>query len=69
MKDFVLLDWLADHRREYPTLASKTRDNDRDHRGLVWATPWNDFRLALMKYYGYVDGSTTTGHLIHRDDT
>lgn len=64
--DFVLFDWLREHRKEYPLLASKAVPRDRDRRGLVWATPWNSVRAALIKYYGYVDGSVKPGHLIRR---
>lgn len=46
------------------TLADKVKEGDRDNRGLVWSTPWNDFRLALQQFYGYKDASVKVGHLI-----
>ncbi len=35
----------------------------REDSGIVWATPWNDFRIALKAHYGFVDASNTVGHL------
>lgn len=40
----------------------KTAPGDRDKRGLIWATNWNDIRLALKAFHGYEDASTATGH-------
>jgi len=44
------------------TLAQKV-DEEYDARGLVWGTPWNDFRIALKYLFGYEDASVKLGHL------
>jgi hypothetical protein len=46
------------------TLADKIKENDRETRSLVFSTPWNEFRIALINHYGYKDGSVVTGHLV-----
>ena len=45
------------------SLQQKLEVEDRDTRGLVWATPWNDFRLLLKACHDWEDASTTVGHL------
>lgn len=45
------------------TLADKIGEDDRETRSLVFSTPWNEFRLALKKFYGYEDASVKVGHL------
>jgi hypothetical protein len=44
-------------------LHEKTRDNDRNRRRIVFATPWNEFRLMLKAFWKFTDASTTVGHL------
>jgi len=44
-------------------LQAKLEVSDRDRRGLVWATGWNDYRLILKAYYGWEDASPVVGHL------
>ena len=45
------------------SLQQKLEVNDRDRRGLVWATAWDDFRLLLKGFHGWEDASPTVGHL------
>ena len=62
-EDFVLLDLIQSLGKTHlRTLASKV-DKAHDELGLVWSTSWNDFRLALIEYFGYVDAGVSTGHL------
>ena len=42
-------------------MAQKLEDT-RDSKGIVWATPWNEFRLALTAFHGWVDASDEVGH-------
>lgn len=37
-------------------------DDERGDRGIVWSTPWNEFRVALMAFYGWDDASPEVGH-------
>jgi len=43
-------------------LSSKLEDT-RDSKGIVWATPWNEFRMALMAFHGWEDASVKAGHM------
>lgn len=45
------------------SLSDKTNDHDREVRGLIWASPWNDFRLALKAFFGWEDASVKVGHM------
>ena len=38
-------------------------DWGREDSGIIWATPWNDFRVNLKAFYGWVDASPRVGHL------
>ncbi len=44
-------------------MADKLREEDRDERGLVWSTGWNEYRVILKSFYGWEDASTAVGHL------
>jgi len=59
---FDLIDKLGE--TELRTLADKIEEGDRETRSLVFSTPWNEFRLALIHHFGYKDASVKTGHLI-----
>lgn len=49
---------------ELRSLAQKMKKvDDRETRSLVFATPWNEFRLAMKMFHGYEDASAKTGHL------
>lgn len=64
-KEFAMFDVLKrlSKKGEIRTLDDKLREDDRESRGIVWATPWNDFRLLLKAVYGYEDASVKLGHL------
>jgi len=64
-EEFVLFDRIRElgKKGDLKSLQSKTREGDRDRRGLVWSTPWNDIRIALKTFFGYEDASVTVGHL------
>ena len=47
----------------FTRLAEKLEEGDRDRRGLVWSTPWNEFRVILKAFHGWVDASPVVGHL------
>jgi hypothetical protein len=64
-QEFVLFDALA-ALAENGTLRSlqqKLDVDDRDTRGLVWATPWDDFRTVLKGFFGWEDASVKVGHM------
>lgn len=62
-EDFNMLDVIKKLGKTHlRSLASKVGEVF-DKRGLVWGTPWNDFRLGLKLFYGFEDASTDTGHL------
>ena len=44
-------------------MLDKLRPGDRDHRGLAFCTPWNDFRVCLQEFYGWEDASVEVGHM------
>lgn len=58
-KEFVLYDLLKSMDDKLRSLAGKIGVE----RGLIWATPWNEFRVALREIHGYDDASTTLGHM------
>lgn len=60
-KFFELIERLGETR--LTSLADKIREGDRERRGIVWSTPWNDFRVALKQLYGFEDAGIDTGHL------
>jgi hypothetical protein len=39
------------------SLQRKLADGDRDKRGIVWSTPWNDMRLLMKAHHGWEDTS------------
>lgn len=47
----------------FSMLAKKLDERDRDKRGLIWASPWNEFRCIMRGFWGWEDASTTVGHL------
>lgn len=47
---------------ELRSLYRQLGEDDRDVRGLIWATPWDTFR-RVMKLRGYEDASPKTGHM------
>lgn len=48
---------------ELRSLQRQLDSDDRDSRGLVWATPWNHFRAVLKAFHGYEDASVRVGHM------
>lgn len=52
--------------KEFGSLPAKAGETWKSNRGLVWHSPWNDYRLALIHGFGYEDASTITGHLRKR---
>lgn len=66
--EFVIHDRLAElaESGELKSLQRQLDEDDRDTRGLVWATPWNHLRTVLKAFYGYEDASTRPGHMIKR---
>ncbi len=65
LDEFVLFDVLdaLSKGRVLRSLGVKLKLEDRDYRGLVWATAWNDYRVMLKAFHGWEDASTTVGHL------
>jgi hypothetical protein len=65
-KEFIVFDAIKalDEAGELRGLGRKASDEARDEWGLVWSTPWQDYRLALKAFYGYRDASIKVGHLI-----
>jgi hypothetical protein len=62
--EFVMFDLIdALGETDLETLAKKTEEGDRETRSLVFSTPWNEFRIALMGCYGWEDASVKTGHM------
>jgi hypothetical protein len=59
---FEKLKALADSG-QLKSLADKLDPEERDNRGLVWSTPWNDLRMALKTFFSYEDASVKVGHL------
>jgi hypothetical protein len=45
------------------SVSDKLEDGDRETRGLVWATSWNELRVILKNHFGWEDASTEVGHL------
>lgn len=45
-------------------LPQKIKDDRLYDWNIVWQTYWNEIRLFLHYYHGYVDGSAEVGHLI-----
>jgi hypothetical protein len=43
--------------------AEKLAPGDRDKRGLVWSTAFNEYRMTLQVYPGWEDASTKVAHL------
>lgn len=64
-KDIVLFDALnaLAEKGKLRSLQQKLSVADRDRRGLVWATAWNDFRLMLKGLHGWTDASVAVGHM------
>ena len=64
-KEFTLFDTLNELSSEgvFRTLQAKLKPGDRERRGIVWSTPWNELRAIFRVFYGYEDASTTVGHL------
>lgn len=62
-KEFVLHDVLRELADDgvFRGMEQKLEDT-RDTKGLVWSTPWNEFRLALLNFHGWADASTEVGH-------
>lgn len=63
--EFVLFDVLTELSESgvLRSLQQKLEVEDRDRRGLVWATAWNDFRLVLKAHFGWEDASVKVGHM------
>lgn len=62
--EFVMHDRLKELAKtgKFSSLQAKLEDT-RDDRGIVWATVWNEYRLALKAFYGFEDAGVTPGHL------
>ena len=45
------------------SVSDKLDPDDRETRGLVWATSWNELRVILKNHFGWEDASTEVGHL------
>ena len=58
----VIADMAAAHKVDKKML-DKLRPEDRDERGLVWSTAWNEYRVILQTFHGWRDASTVVGHL------
>jgi len=63
--EFVLFEEFREMEKDgtLRSLGNKLDADDRLTRGLVWATPWNDFRTVLKAFYGWFDASTVVGHM------
>jgi hypothetical protein len=64
--EFVLeevVEQMAKAKKVDPTMLKKLRPADRDSRGLIWATAFNEFRKILQTFYGWEDASTKVGHM------
>lgn len=62
--EFVLFDLIrALGKTDLRSLAKKVEEGSKEAVSMVFATPWNDFRLGLITFYGYEDASVKTGHL------
>lgn len=61
--EFKLLELIKDMGKEHLNSLSSKIGEKHDDRGLVWGTPWNEFRLALKFFHGYEDASPELGHL------
>jgi len=64
-QEFVLFDLIQklSDTGELRSLARKLDEEDSSSRGIVWATAWNDFRVALKVFHGYEDASVEVGHM------
>lgn len=58
---FEVMHQLADSK-VLLSLQRKLKEGDRDKRGLVWSTAWNEFRLLLKAHHGWEDASVEVGH-------
>jgi hypothetical protein len=65
MDSLILFDFirLLKEQGKLDFLHEKTKDGDRDRRRIVFATPWNEFRILLKAFHGFADASTEVGHL------
>ena len=65
LQEFVLFEVLEELSRTkvLRSLGVKLKLEDRAYRGLVWATAWNDMRIALKAFHGWEDASPQVGHL------
>ena len=44
-------------------MVDKLAEGDRDERGLVWSTAFNEYRVILETFHGWEDASVKVGHL------
>ena len=44
-------------------MVDKLAEGDRDERGLVWSTAFNEYRVILEAFHGWTDASVKVGHL------
>ena len=44
-------------------LDRKLEPDDRNSRRITFSTDWNDYRLILKNFYGFVDSGVETGAL------
>ena len=47
-------------------MVDKLAEGDRDERGLVWSTAFNEYRVILETFHGWEDASVNVGHLRRR---
>jgi hypothetical protein len=47
-------------------MLDKLQLGDRDERGLVWSTAFNEYRVILETFHGFEDASVKVGHLRRR---
>jgi hypothetical protein len=64
MDDLVLRDAVLElGKGKFKYFDDKLRNEHRNERGLAYATNWNEYRLALKAFHGFVDAGVGTGHL------
>jgi hypothetical protein len=54
---------LVEKKKVGKTMLDKLQPGDRDERGLVWSTAFNEYRVILETFHGWRDASVKTGHM------